>query len=102
VHIEILIEDLSGKRALEDLVPKIVAEQHTFRIHPYTYQGIGRIPKKLSTASDPKKHMLLDNLARLLRGYGEAFRAYPVDQRAAVVLVCDLDDRNLPDFLEEL
>jgi hypothetical protein len=36
MHFEILIEDISGKTALEILVPKIIdVEQHTFRIHAY-------------------------------------------------------------------
>lgn len=101
MHFEILVEDLSGKHALEYLVPKIdVEQQHTFQIH--SYKGIGRIPKKLTAASDPQKRMLLDNLPRLLRGYGETFRHYSLNEKPTVVLVCDLDDRNLPEFLEEL
>jgi len=33
---EILVEDISGKTALEILIPKIIStEQHTFEIHPY-------------------------------------------------------------------
>jgi len=32
---EILAEDISGKTALETIVPKIIStEQHTFEIHP--------------------------------------------------------------------
>ena len=32
MHFEILVEDQSGKRALDFLVPKIVAKPHTFRV----------------------------------------------------------------------
>jgi len=36
MHFEILVEDISGKTALEILVPKIInTEQHTFKIHAY-------------------------------------------------------------------
>jgi len=36
MHFEILVEDISGKTALEILIPKIISsEQHTFNIHPY-------------------------------------------------------------------
>lgn len=35
MHFEILVEDISGKTALE-IIPKIIStEQHTFNIHPY-------------------------------------------------------------------
>ena len=33
MHLEILVEDQSGKTALEVLVPKIVGNDHTFNIH---------------------------------------------------------------------
>ena len=45
MHFEILVEDQSGKKALEVLVPKIIGDAHTFRIHEY--KGIGRIPRDL-------------------------------------------------------
>jgi len=101
MHFEILVEDQSGKKALDILVPKIVGDQHTFRVIPY--KGIGRIPKNMLDARDANKRILLDNLPRLLKGYGETFagagyRTYP----ATVILVCDLDDRCLKRFLVEL
>ena len=46
MHFEILVEDLSGKKALDILVPKIIGDDHSFRVHPY--KGIGRIPKNLN------------------------------------------------------
>lgn len=98
MHFEILVEDLSGKTALDILFPKIVDDQHTFRI--IGYRGIGRIPKKLKSGADASKRLLLDQLPRLLRGYGKAFAStnYP----AAVILVCDLDDKCLKKFRQEL
>lgn len=34
MHFEVLIEDISGKTALEILIPKIIInDEHTFNIH---------------------------------------------------------------------
>src|SRR5690348_17200844 len=100
MHLEILIEDTSGKKALDILVPKIVGNGHTFKVH--SYKGIGRIPKNLGGSSGVSKRILLDQLPRLLRGYGNTFASYPDDYSAAVILVCDLDDRCLKSFRAEL
>ena len=35
MHFEILIEDISGKTALEILIPKIISDENTFNIHSY-------------------------------------------------------------------
>ncbi len=98
MHFEILVEDQSGKKALDILVPKIIGNDHTFRV--VSYKGIGRIPRKMNTEVDAKKRILLDNLPRLLKGYGNTFAnfTYP----AAVILVCDLDDKCLKAFRQEL
>ena len=45
---------------------------------------------------------MLDQLPRLLRGYGNTFANYPANYPAAVILVCDLDDKCLKAFREEL
>ena len=100
MHFEILIEDQSGKKALDILVPKIISEKHTFNVHPY--KGIGRIPKNLHRHGDASKRILLDQLPRLLRGYGNTFANYPVDYPATVILVCDLDDKCLVAFRQEI
>jgi len=100
MHFEILVEDLSGKNALDILVPKIIGNEHTFKVRPY--KGIGRIPKNLRGKSDPCKRILLDQIPRLLKGYGHTFAHYPVDFPAAVILVCDLDDKCLKAFRSEL
>ena len=100
MHFEILIEDISGKTALEILVPKIIdTEQHTFKIH--SYKGAGRIPKDLKPKSDPKKRVLLDQLPRLIQGYGRTFAVTP-NYFNVLLVVCDLDDRCLKAFRKEL
>ncbi len=100
MHFEILVEDLSGKKMLESLVPGIIGNLHSFRIHEY--QGIGRIPRNITSSIDAKKRLILDQLPRLLRGYGRTFANYPVTYPAAVIVVCDLDDRGLKSFRSEL
>ncbi len=100
MHFEVLVEDRSGKAALDILIPKIVGDRHTFRVIPY--RGIGRIPQKLTTHADASKRQLLDQLPRLLRGYGRTFAQYAPNYRAAVILVCDLDNKCLKTFREEL
>jgi len=100
MHFEILVEDQSGKKALDILVPKIINNQHTFRIH--SYKGIGRIPKNMNVGTDASKRILLDQLPRLLKGYGNTFSSYPDDCPATVILVCDLDNRCLKAFRQEL
>lgn len=100
MHLEILVEDQSCKTALDILVPKIICADHTFKIHQY--KGIGRIPMNLGANGNANKRILLDQLPRLLRGYGNAFANYPADYPAAVILVCDLDNKCLKAFRQEL
>ncbi len=98
MHFEILVEDRSGKQAIEMLVPKIIGDEHTYKVH--SYKGIGRIPKGLKEKSDAKKRLLLDELPRLLKGYGKTF--VRSNYQAAVIVVCDLDNRCLKQFRCEL
>lgn len=100
MHFEILVEDSSGKRTLDILMPKILGDQHSFRV--IDYRGVGHIPKNLSSSAEADKRILLDRLPRLLRGYGRTFAGYPPNYSAAVILVCDLDDRCLKTFRQEL
>ena len=99
MHFEVLVEDRSGKRVLDILMSKIVGKPHTFRV--IGYRGIGRLPRNLRSGSDPRKRLLLDQLPRLLRGYGKAFQSHR-NYRAAVIVVCDLDDRCLKLFRQDL
>jgi hypothetical protein len=101
MHFEILVEDISGKTALEILVPKIInTEQHTFNIHPY--KGAGHIPKNLTSNCDPKKRILLERLPQLIQGYGKTFASYPPNYYAVLIIICDLDDRCLSAFRQQL
>lgn len=99
MHFEILIEDLSGRKMLEFLMPKILGKEHTFRIH--SYRGIGRIPKKSASSVNAGRRILLNQLPRILRGYGNT-KSYAKASGAAVIVVCDLDDRCLKTLRAEL
>lgn len=97
MHIEILVEDSSGAVLLQVLLPQLLGPQgdpHTWRLH--AYKGIGRIPQGLVTKADPAKRILLDQLPKLLRGYG---KTPGID---AVVVVLDTDKRDCAAFLSEL
>ncbi|MDR0704836.1 MAG: DUF4276 family protein [Planctomycetaceae bacterium] len=86
---------------MDILIPKIIGNKHTFNVHPY--KGIGRIPKDLKeNTTDANKRILLNQLPRLLQGIGITHNQYPKDYRAAVIIICDLDDKCLKTFRAEL
>jgi hypothetical protein len=96
MHFEILVEDKSGKELLDIIVPKLINVTHnTYKVIPY--KGIGRIPKNLHTVQDPSKRILLEQLPRLLKGYGKSFT-----QNEVVIVVVDCDDRVCKEFKQEL
>jgi hypothetical protein len=99
VHFEILVEDISGKELLEIIVRKMIAgTPSTCSIH--SYKGCGRIPGDLRTRQDASKRILLEQLPRLLRGFGKTFAGS--GYTAAVIVVLDCDNRNCLDFKKEL
>ena len=92
------MEDKSGSIALDHILEKILGANgsvHTWRIHPY--RGIGRLPKNLRGVANPNNRLLLDNLPRVLRGYGKSLTG-----SSAVVVVVDADDRDCMAFKQEL
>ena len=98
MHFELLIEDASGRIAVDAVLEKILGANganHSWRTHGY--KGSERIPKSLRGKTDPKKRLLLNQLPRLLQGYGKS-----LDDSAAVVVVVDLDDRDCLAFKREL
>ena len=99
MHFEILVEDASGSILLEKVLPRILGDTEattSFRIH--AYKGIGHIPKGLRARTDANKRILLDQLPRLLRGYGRSLQ----HQNAAVVVVVDQDRQRCEDLLAEM
>ena len=100
MHFEILIEDQSGKKALDIIAPKIIGDEHTCKV--ISYKGIGRLPKGLVGKTDPWKRILLDQLPLLLRAYGQTFSNYPTGYSAVLIVVCDLDNKCQKAFRAEL
>lgn len=102
MHLVFLIEDLSGKTMLQHLVPKMLAPDWTFESH--SYKGLrGKVPQ--SFRHDPKDaahRIFLTELPKLLAGFGKTFQSYGAEYPAALVIVCDLDDRDRHVFLNEL
>lgn len=98
MHFEVLIEDASGRIVVDHVLNAIFESdegQHTWKIH--AYKGLGRLPKDLKRRSNPSSRQLLEQLPRVLRGYGRALH-----DSAAVVVVVDLDDRDCESFKREL
>ena len=98
MHFEVLVEDQSGTIALEAIMAKILGADdaaHSWRMHPYS--GLGRIPRNLRGVTDPKKRILLDQLPRLLQGYGKS-----LGPSAVLIVVVDLDDKDCIAFKQEL
>lgn len=100
MHFDILVEDQSGKILLEHLVPKIIGASHTYKIH--AYHGIGSLPKGRKQAKGIKHSQLLNILPALIAGYGQTYRGYGRSYKAALVVVCDLDDKCMKEFRREL
>ena len=98
MHFEVLVEDLSGSIALEQILEKILGANgsaHTWRIHPY--KGIGRLPRNLRGVANPSNRSLLDNLPRVLQGYGRS-----LTDSSAVLVVVDSDDKDCVAFKQDL
>ncbi len=97
MHIEVLVEDSSGAKLVKTLLPVLIGangDMHTWRVHPY--KGIGRLPTGLSAQGDPSKRALLNQLPRILAGYGKT------PGMDAIVVIVDSDQRECTAFLSEL
>jgi len=94
MHFEFLIEDQSGKTAMEVLAPKLLENDDTYRFH--SYKGLGRAPKGLTPNTDASKRILLNQLPKLLQGYGKT------PHSGFIVVICDLDKKDRKQFLSEL
>lgn len=97
MHFEILVEDQSGKAMLDILVPKMIGKDDSFNV--IVYKGVGRIPAGLKSPKDASRRILLDSLPKLLGGYGR--QNWPQGY-GAVFVICDLDDKYLKSFRNEL
>jgi hypothetical protein len=102
MHIEFLVEDISSKRLLDKILPKLITDSdlHTYKIYPY--RGIGDLPKNLTSARDIKRYQLLNDLPRLLRGFGRTFAGYGETYTASIIVICDLDENCLKELRYQL
>jgi hypothetical protein len=94
MHLIFHIEDQSGAKAMEILIPKMFGSEVTHKIH--WYRGSGRLPDGLKPGTDASKRILLDQLPKILRGYSKT------PNYGTVVIICDLDNKNKEKFLSEL
>ena len=101
MFINFLIEDTSGKKMLEILLRKMLPEETGIAYKVHSYRGLGRIPVRGTVPTEAiKARTLLDNLPRLIRGFGNV--AAKSGFEMVVVIVCDLDDNDKAAFLGQL
>ncbi len=100
MHLEILVEDQSGKVILDELVPEIIGSEHTYRVK--SYKGSNDPPKGMKDPKNVGNRILSENLPKLLKGYGKTFSGYGANFCATVIVVCDLDRRCMKDFRKQL
>ena len=99
MHFEVLVEDSSGSIVVDNVLRAILGENgesHSWRTH--SYRGLGRLPKGLREKGDPANRILLEQLPRILRGYGNSLS----HDSAAVVVVVDLDNKDCMTFKRAL
>ena len=77
MNFEILVEDKSGRIALESNVERILGpngQDHRYRF--FHFKGLGYLPKDLHEKANPRKRQLLNLLPSYLRGYGKSLQGY--------------------------
>lgn len=98
MHFEILVEGQTELTSLSILFPKLVGEYNepnTWTIHKH--QGIGKLPEDLSQTPNIKDRTLLHNFPSKIRAYSKSMK-----ENEKVLLLLDLDDKNLQQFKEEI
>lgn len=99
MHFEILVEDRSGEIMINSIIPRIIdLNSNSYRIH--SFEGCGSLPKELNVKNANDQKALLPKLPNLLDGYGRTYKNCV--NAAAVIVVCDLDNRNQATFLQQL
>jgi hypothetical protein len=94
VHFVFHTEDQSGEKSMNIILPKILGDRATYKVHPY--KGMGKLPKGLRPKTDANKRVLLDRLPKILQGHGRNPNC------GIIVIICDLDTRNKEQFYNEL
>lgn len=94
MHLQICVEDASGKIFLDNLLPRILIDDVSWRVHPY--RGIGKIPKGLKSTDRAEHRILLECLPKLIRGFANTPHV------SALILVVDTGNKDCAVFLAEL
>ena len=103
MHFEILVEDASGKALLEQVVPKILGPKgkpnpyRIVNIQELKYRVMAALPRK-EARTLPWDVILCKTLAIQLRAYSKALAR----RNSVVVIVVDVDSRNLGQFRSRL
>lgn len=94
MHVEVCVEDASGKIVVESILQRCLRADVSWRVH--SYRGIGHIPKNLRNTVNAEKRVLLDNLPKLIRGCAST------PYVSLLIIVVDSDSRSCEDLLEDL
>ena len=101
MFVNFLIEDASGKKMLDLLLPKLLPHEQGIAYKVHSYKGVGHIPTKGIVSVDKiRARVLLDNLPRIIGGLGKV--ALKSRFEMVVVVVCDLDRNDFDEFLNQL
>lgn len=102
MHFQFLIEDLSGRILIEQVMSKLIAARKDITCDYKAFRGIGGFQKKWDPKT-AKTQKLLNDLPIFLRGYNRSLSVS--GYKAALIIVLDNDQNNPDEFnkkLEEL
>ena len=92
-----LIEDQSGRRLIEIVMEKLLAQHPDVDYECKSFKGIGGLSWKIN-ASETKTGKLLNDLPGYLRGFNRKLQYTP----SALVIVLDNDNNDTEKFYQEL
>ena len=97
MHLQFLIEDMSGEVLIHKVMEKLISEGHLFTYDCKSFKGIGGF-KNRGNVKDIKTNKLLTDLLIYLKGFDKSFLNYD----ACIFVVVDNDTRDTALFKEEL
>lgn len=97
MHLQFLVEDISGKVLIDRVMEKLAEEGRQFTYDCKSFKGIGGFQKG-GKVKDVKTNKLLNDLGIYLKGFQNYFANY----EACLVVVLDNDTRDNEQFKEEL
>lgn len=93
MHIQYLIEDISGENLVRALMEKFTTRYPEVTYDCKSFHGIGGFTRK-NTVKETKTGKLLNDLATYLRGFNRSLQHIP----AVIVVIIDNDNRNTEEF----